>query len=419
MRYRSVTDLKDFSRDLATFVSFMGGARYGRLLERLGQGLNHKGYVTPVDDLRFSLELELLNLELLRRQNARGNLRGIPERLHEAAEFVMGLGEAIPHLSTVAKKRLQGQIVGGLKTNGLRSLQHEMRVAVALSRRDCDIQFADLEGAGSFDFLAEREALEYEVECKSLPIFSGYPIQPQDADKLSSELHRKFGGWSDRTRIPILTITIDGKLSADRAEQLGLIAACNEAVAKQGDTKVEHHATVQFIGTIPDAPMKPLMEHARRDAFLHGIAVFFLPKHPKVIVRLQSVRKSRFARNIVTDISDAAKHQLTGTRRGIIWTHIDYIDKAMFDSLAYSAAHPSLFDQIANAVFNSAKRRHVTQLIFSGAPYLSKDSTLGRSTFESVIYNAPESKFGEPALFGGGKTQRKATTSAVSAAKPE
>jgi hypothetical protein len=157
MRYRSVTGLKDFSRDLATFVSFMGGAKYGRLLERLGQGLNHKGYVTPVDDLRFSLELELLNLELLRRQNAGGNLRGIPERLHEAAEFVMGLGEAIPHLSTVAKKKLHGQIVGGLKTNGLRSLQHEMRAAVALSRRDCDIQFADLEGrAPSISSPSER-----------------------------------------------------------------------------------------------------------------------------------------------------------------------------------------------------------------------------------------------------------------------
>lgn len=407
MRYRSVTDLADFSRDLGTFVSFMGGAEYGHLLERLGKGLNHKGYVTPIDDLRFSLELELLNLEQRRRRSVGGNVHRIPEHVHEAAEFVMGLGETIPHLSTMAKKRLHGQIIGGLKTNGLRSLQHEMRVAVALSRQGCDIKFADLEGVGRFDFLAERDALEYEVECKSLPIFSGYPIQPQDADKLSNELRRKFGGWSDQTRIPILTITLEGKLPADRAEQLRLVAACNEAVAKQGDIKVEYHTTVQFIGTIPDGPVKLIMERAGRDAFLHGIAVYFLPKHPKAVVRLQSLKKSRFARNIVTDISDAAKHQLTGTRGGVIWTHIDYIDKAMFDSLAYAVTYPSLFDQIANAVFRSEKRRHVTQLIFSGAPYLSKDDTYARSTFQYVVYNAPESKFGEPLLFSGGRTQRK------------
>jgi hypothetical protein len=73
---------------------------------------------------------------------------------------------------------------------------------------------------------------------------------------------------------------------------------------------------------------------------------------------------------MVADISDAAKRQLTGTRPGIIWTHIDYIDKATFDSLANSETRPSLLDRIATAVFESPKRRHVTQLMFSGAPYI-------------------------------------------------
>ncbi|MGO9592983.1 MAG: hypothetical protein ACLQFF_12570 [Steroidobacteraceae bacterium] len=405
MRYRPFTNLTDFSHDLATFVTFIGGAEYGRRLHRLGKGLNHKGYVTPVDDLRFSLELELLNLELLRRRSVGGNLPWYPERLHEAAEFVMGVGEAIPHLSTAAKNKLRGQIIGGLKTNGLRSLQHEMRIAVALSRRDCDVRFADLEGLGSFDFLAHRDAVEFEVEGKSLPIFSGYPIQPQDAEKLFIELRRKFGGWSDRTRIPILNITIDGKLPANRDDHLRLIAACNDAVAKQGDTKVEHHTAVHFVGTIPDGPEKPIRDVTHRDAFSNGIAVYFLPSHPKVIVRLRSVKKSRFARNMVLAISDAAKRQLTGSRPGIIWTHIDYIDKALFASLAYSAKRPSLFDSIANAVFNSANRRHVIQVVFSGAPHFSKDSNHGRSSFETVIYNAPDNKFGGPMFFSGGRTQ--------------
>jgi len=55
MRYRSLTTLTDFSRDFATFVSLLGSDEYGRLLTRLGEGLNLKGYVTPIDDLRFSL----------------------------------------------------------------------------------------------------------------------------------------------------------------------------------------------------------------------------------------------------------------------------------------------------------------------------------------------------------------------------
>jgi len=406
MRYRSFTNISDFSSDLATFVGLIGGSEYRRLLLRLGEGLNHKGYVTPIDDLRFSLELELLNLELLRRRSAGGILPGYPEHLHEAAQFVMGLAEAIPHLSTAAKKKLRGQIIGGLKTNGLRSLQHEMRIAVALSRQGCDVRFADLEGLGSFDFLAQRDADEFEVEGKALPIYSGYPIQPQDADKLLLELRRRFGGWADRTRIPIVNITIDGKLPVNRDDHLRLIAACSDAVAKKGDIQVEPRTEVHFVGTIPDGPAEPLLEAARRDAWSHGIAVYFLPKHPKVIVRLRSVKESRFARNIVAAIADASKRQLTGSRPGIIWTHIDYIDKSTFDSLARSTERPCLFDSIANAVFNSAHRRHVIQIIFSGAPHFLKEGDHGRSVFHTAIYNAPNGKFNIPMLFGGGRTQR-------------
>jgi hypothetical protein len=203
MHYRSFTTPSDFSRDVATFVTFLGEAEYRRLLRRLGEGLNKKGYVTKIDDLRFSLELELLNLELLRQSVAR-KFAGWPERIHEAADFVIGPGQTIPHLSTRARTKLRGQIVGGLKTNGLRPLQHEMRIAAALSNIGCEVSFADLEGAGRYDILAEKGGIHYEVEGKSLSVFSGHPIQPHDAEKLFREIRRHFVAWKDRTRIPDL-----------------------------------------------------------------------------------------------------------------------------------------------------------------------------------------------------------------------
>jgi hypothetical protein len=65
MRYRSRNDGAQFSSDAAAFVNLLGQREYLQLLQNLGAGLNHKGYVTEIDDLRFSLELQLLNLELL------------------------------------------------------------------------------------------------------------------------------------------------------------------------------------------------------------------------------------------------------------------------------------------------------------------------------------------------------------------
>ena len=197
MRYRSRNAPDDFSRDVEEFVNLIGEAEYQRLLDNLGNGLRLKGYVTETDDLRFSLELQLLNLELFRQKMA-GKLPGAPKHIHEATDFVVGLGQTIPHLSAQARKKLRGQILGGLKTNGLRSLQHEMRVACLISKCGCEVTFADLEGKSRCDFLADKDGLTYEVEAKSLAIFSGQPIPPQDADKLFLVLRQKFDGRKGR-----------------------------------------------------------------------------------------------------------------------------------------------------------------------------------------------------------------------------
>jgi hypothetical protein len=228
MRYRSFTSAKDFSRDVAVFVNLVGEEEYWHLLRTLGKSLNVKGYVTETDDLRFSLELQLLNLELLRRKES-GNFVGVPEYIHEATDFIIGLGQTIPFLSSAAKKKVRGQIIGGLKTNGLRSLQHEMRVAGKLSKSGYEVTLEDLEGNGGCDFLAEKNGVTYEVEAKSLPIFSGWPIKPQDADKFFLEIRRKFDGWKDKSQIPILNVTVKSGLPTNRTELLKLVAACNTA----------------------------------------------------------------------------------------------------------------------------------------------------------------------------------------------
>jgi c-di-GMP-related signal transduction protein len=63
MRYRSISDAAQFSSDVDAVVDLLGESEYRQALVRLAKGLNQKGYVTEIDDLRFSLELQLLNLE--------------------------------------------------------------------------------------------------------------------------------------------------------------------------------------------------------------------------------------------------------------------------------------------------------------------------------------------------------------------
>jgi hypothetical protein len=237
MRYRASTPADDFSRDVATFVRFMGEDEYRRLLVSIGKGLNLKGYVTKLDDLRFSLELQLLNLELSR-QRVSGMFRGIPEDIHEAVDFVVGLGQTIPNLSSAAQRKFRGQIIGGLKTNGLRPVQHELRVAAAVSNLGFDVYFADLEGTGGYDLLAEKDESRFEIEAKTVPIFSGRPILPPDAEKFFEVVRRRFDGWSDKDRIPILNIVFKSKLSVSRSDLFALVDACNNATRAKADQTV-------------------------------------------------------------------------------------------------------------------------------------------------------------------------------------
>ena len=375
MRYRSRSDGAQFSSDAAAFVNLLGQTEYLQLLRKLGEGLNQKGFVTETDDLRFSLELQLLNLELLRMQE-KGVFRGVPGHLHEAADFVLGVGQTIPYLSEKARRELRGKLLGGLKTNGLRPLQHEFRIAGVISHFGYNVTFADLEGGkGGFDFLAERDGKAFEIEGKCVPIFLGQAVLPQDAEKLFLDLAHKFNGWTDDTSIPILDIALRGRLDVNHSAISTLIEACNSAARTRTTAVVGDYAAVKFIGAAPESSGDRLFEAVKVDRMSTGANVFLSLTKPRIAVRLTSERPSKFGPSILATLSDAAK-QFSGSRPSVIWLHVDYLDPVFFDSLAYAKKGASFFDLLASAVLNSPKRSHISQLVFSGGAHLVRRGSM-------------------------------------------
>ncbi len=57
--------------------------------------------IIAFDDLQFSLELEVFNLDVSRRIK-KGRFSFVPTDAHEGADFVIGVGQTIPHLSEKA-----------------------------------------------------------------------------------------------------------------------------------------------------------------------------------------------------------------------------------------------------------------------------------------------------------------------------
>ena len=125
-------------------------------------------------------------------------------------DFLLGLGQTIPALSDKGKTILLGRIKKGLD-EGLWPLRHELGVAANLSKRGWDIRFHDFEEGGGFDFLATKDGMTYEVEAKAISAFTGWPIKPDNLNKLLVEVKQHFV-WNDVGVIPVIGATLSSNL---------------------------------------------------------------------------------------------------------------------------------------------------------------------------------------------------------------
>ena len=395
--------MQDFSRDVAVVVDFIGESDYHSAFEKLRHSLQMKGFVTPNDDLAFSLELELLNLELLRRK-CRGSFTSVPTQCHRGVDLLIGLGQTIPALSEAAKRRLHGRIRKGL-VEGLWPLQHEFAVAANLSKRGYDLFFHDLEEDGGYDFLATKDHSKFEIETKAVSLFTGWPIKPENSDKLLVEIKNHFH-WTDPKTIPVLSLTLQGNLEADRDYLRTLVAAFCEVAAKR-ETLQSNGATIRFIGTIPNLEPVKLAAAVKAHSALRKTMVMFNIGKNRLVLEMSSHRPISLEKKIIKTINEASRDQLTGTRPAVIWTHIAFGDDARFRQLSTSEhGKTCILDGIAFAAL-SQKRDHLTQLMFSGGtPFLSKDLNAARSSYSVAVYDSPATRFEAAFLFPNGRKKK-------------
>jgi hypothetical protein len=401
MRYREINSLDDFSHDARVVVDFIGEKRYRQALEKLGNDLNSKGFVTAFDDALFALELDLLNLERLRVQCS-GIFTTLPARCHVGVDFLLGLGQTISALSEKGKTILLGRIRSGLD-QGLWPLWHELGVAANLSKRGWDILFHDFEEGGGFDFLVTKDGVSHEMEAKAISGFTGWPIKPNNLNKLLVEIKQHFE-WSDTTKIPVIGATLSSSLLPDRRELQRLVSAFS-TVARTKAGLVMPDAQVRFIGVVPDMTPQKLTLASYAHAQMRRTIVLVNSIRPKLILELDSSKPIQTGRKIIQTINEATRKQFSRLHPTVIWTHINFISAKDFLSLgAQRDGKPSFLDSVANGTLTSEKRNHLSQLVFSGGSFLHKTDSVARSSYRSIVYNSPICRFGKSVIFEGGRT---------------
>jgi hypothetical protein len=406
MRYRALSELADISRDAAVVVDFIGEEEYSSSLEGIGQALRSKGFVTPFDDAMFSLELDLLNLERLRIQSS-GTFQLLPKQCHRGVDFLIGLGQTIPILSTQAKTRLHGRLKQSLK-EGLWPLEHELRIAAVLSKYGWDVYFHDFEESGGYDFLATQNRSAFEIEAKAISFFTGWPIKPENVDKLLVELIQHFVWEDDANTIPLIGLKLSSNLSPKRTQLRHLVAAFNEVSRTRSELSLAD-AKIRFMGAIPNLAGDSLLRAAQGHAQMTRKQILVKGTDPRLVLELDSDKPIQLERKIIKTISETAREQFSRLNPAAIWTHINFISDKDFNVLSTSKGDKGcLCDRIAHAALLSEKRSHLSQLVFSGGAFLHQTPTIARSSYANTVYNSPICRYGENVIFPGGRKKRAA-----------
>lgn len=191
---------------------------------------------------RFGVEWEIGEL-ISSGQLVRGDgSDGQRARLYEMAAFATGAVNIYEHLSSSARNRFHGQLLDGLKTDkGLLSLQHEVSTVVHLVRSGFDVDLHDLENGGGFDFLAKRDGIEVEVECKMFSADVGRKIHRRLSAKLFKVLEPLLSQTFRFARGGLLVrITLPDRLTPAPSQYEGIKEAIQSAVLSANEFRSEH-----------------------------------------------------------------------------------------------------------------------------------------------------------------------------------
>ncbi|HYD61690.1 MAG TPA: hypothetical protein VEC35_15090 [Noviherbaspirillum sp.] len=303
---------------------------------------------------------------------------------YELIGFAAGIVRCYDHLSERAQKRLRGILSDGLKEDkGLLSIQHEITTAVHLMSRGFDVEFRDLESGGGFDFLAKREDVELEVECKMFSADIGRKIHHRRAATFFKALATVVSEtYSSATTGLIIDVTIPDRLTPASAQHLAIEQTVRTAlISGEAITRNEHCAVKVrdfSIGSSPFGKHPANIPREEIDQFVanctgrlnHHLMILFSPGKRAVILSVASEKKDEVLHAMHRQLREAAKGQFTKTRPAILAIQL----------------HDLTADQLADlALSDSSTREQATGLQIMTSDFLQSPS---RAHIHSVVFRS-------------------------------
>lgn len=280
---------------------------------------------------------------------------------------------------------------------GFRPFAYEISIATHFMQKGWDVDFIDYSGAGRFDFLARRESVEVEIECKSTSSDTGRKVHRQEANRLCDLLLPGAMGLANLRGCHLVRITVPDRLGKAVKELQG-IAATFECAATQRVSTSSELAQIDYVyedlASWPDPNRDPDAREFFETRFgIQNKHLFFIGKEDFSVVAVMVA--SAKSDNVVAAIANEAKKaadQCSGTRPALIAMHlIDPIDREELQSMLKTS---NGLHAVTGMVLRGGHRLHVNSVAFTAPQFVWKDRSGAKGLSGNlIVLNNPEPTF--------------------------
>lgn len=292
--------------------------------------------------------------------------------------FMWLLVKVYGFLDERARRRLKGRIQHGFNDEGdLLSVEHELSSIAHLCRFNCAVTCHDMESGGGFDFLATRDGLEFEVECKMVSADKGRQIHQHDTMRLGDHVERAvdwpamlasqkgvFAAVTVTARLPRNPVTLKAI-----AEDVATAIKSGSAISRNG-WRVEIQefdvAKSPFASWTEQPDMDTVhklidsITDRRHDKlFMHAVA-----GQAAMVVSVLSDKPDTVVDSVYQELKQGSK-QLSGARPGMIFAAFQ--DMTPEDIVSLGENPGNGLQAMATRLFANSDRRHVYGVTFLSA----------------------------------------------------
>lgn len=323
---------------------------------------------------------------------------------YELVGFAAGVVRSYERLSDSGKRRLRGVLLDGLKEDkGLLSIQHEITTAVHLMSRGYDVEFHDMESGGGFDFVARKDDVEFEVECKMFSADLGRKIHRRRSATLFKTLADVLTQtYKSATVGLVVTVTIPDRLNPSPEQHSGIEKAVRTGLL-QGDAFTQtEHCTVQVLDfpvdkspfdKAPEKISRQEIDQFVRDRTGHSncpVMILFSPKQRAVILSLVSVKSDEVLNAMRRQLREAAKGQFTKCRPAILAVQLHDLTAEQLFNLARSDSpsrgNASGLQIITSDFLQSPSRAHIHTVVYRSHGTLDDKRRDGTKRADGLAY---------------------------------